>query len=186
MNRLHAIVLTVALAGLCWLGMQAVHEAGHVLAAHATGGTVRHVELHPLTFSRTDVLPNPHPLLERWGGAVGGVLLPLAAWAIAAAAHVPGRVVLRVFAGFCLIANGAYLLADSFARGADGGDLLRHGAAAWQLWLFGVVTISLGLAMWHGQARQLGLARAARVAPAMAWSCLVGFAALVAVELLFA
>jgi hypothetical protein len=34
-----------------WLGMQAVHEAGHVLGARLSGGTVTRVALYPLTLS---------------------------------------------------------------------------------------------------------------------------------------
>ena len=60
-----------------WIGMQAVHELGHVLAASATGGTVQRVVLHPLTISRTDVSPNPSPLAVAWAGPLVGVILPL-------------------------------------------------------------------------------------------------------------
>ena len=41
-----------------WLGMQAVHELGHVLGAWATGAEVRRVVLSPTTISRTDVVNN--------------------------------------------------------------------------------------------------------------------------------
>jgi len=55
-------ILLAALIPLCWLAMQIIHEAGHVLAAWVTGGTVTAVVLHPLAISRTDVAPNPSPL----------------------------------------------------------------------------------------------------------------------------
>jgi predicted Zn-dependent protease len=38
-----------------WLGMQAVHELGHVLGAWWTDGDVSRVVLHPLSISRTDL-----------------------------------------------------------------------------------------------------------------------------------
>ena len=35
--------------------------------------------LHPFTISRTDVSPNPHPLVVAWGGPLVGVGLPIIA-----------------------------------------------------------------------------------------------------------
>ena len=65
-----------------WLGMQWVHEAGHVLGALATGGEVERVVLHPLSISRTDLRVNPRPLIVTWAGPMFGVLAPLAAWLV--------------------------------------------------------------------------------------------------------
>jgi hypothetical protein len=42
-------------------------------------------------------------------------------------------------------------------------ELLRHGASTWQLWLFGAVTIPLGLWLWHGQGRHFGFGPEAKV-----------------------
>jgi hypothetical protein len=28
--------------------------------------------------------------------------------------------------------------------------MLRHGSQPWELWLFGAVAVTLGLALWHG------------------------------------
>ena len=69
-GRLNQIILIGTFIGFSWLGMQAVHELGHVLGAILTGGRVTTVVLHPLTISRTDVFPNPHPLIEVWAGAI--------------------------------------------------------------------------------------------------------------------
>jgi hypothetical protein len=43
MQRFHQILLIGTMLPLCWLGMMAVHELGHVLGAIATGGTVEKV-----------------------------------------------------------------------------------------------------------------------------------------------
>src|SRR5437870_4599390 len=94
--------------------MQAVHEFGHVAGAWLTGGQVARVVLHPLTISRTDLDDNPRPLLVVWAGPLCGVLLPLAAWGIVALGRCLGGYLLRFFAGFCLIANGAYIGVGSF------------------------------------------------------------------------
>ena len=67
---------------------------------------------------------------------------------------------LRFFAGFCLIANGLYIGLGSFGRVGDCGEMLRHGAAPWHLWLFGAVTAPLGLALWHGQGSSFGFGAA--------------------------
>jgi hypothetical protein len=162
-----------------WLGMQAVHESGHVLGAWLTGGRVARVVLYPLTISRTDLRDNPHPLAVAWAGPVAGVAVPLLIWGIAAAAWLPGVFVLRFFAGFCLIANGLYIGVGSIDRVGDCGEMLRHGSEPWQLWLFGVVTVPLGLWLWHRQGPYFGLGPAkGQVNRGVAYGSLVGCLAL--------
>ena len=134
---------------LCWLAMMACHELGHVLAAWCTGGTVTKVVLYPLAISRTDVTPNPHPLAVVWAGPVVGVLLALLVWTAFHVIRIPGTYLLRFFAGFCLVANGAYVGVGSFRAIGDAGDMMRHGAPAWILWLFGVLALPSGLLLWH-------------------------------------
>ncbi len=152
-----------------WFAMQAVHELGHVVGAWLTGGRVAQVVLWPTTISRTDLAENPRPLLVAWAGPVAGVILPLLAWAIAVAARLPGRFLLRFFAGFCLVANGLYLGFGSWGHVGDGGDLLRHGAAMWQLWLFGVAASVAGFGLWFGQGAHFGLGASPRpIAPGTA------------------
>src|SRR5688572_6941096 len=53
-DRFHQVVLLGSLLLLCWLLMQVVHEAGHVLAARISGAEVERIVLHPLSVSRTD------------------------------------------------------------------------------------------------------------------------------------
>jgi hypothetical protein len=158
-DRLHQCLLLGSFLPLCWLGMMAVHEFGHCLAAWASGGGVERVVLHPLTISRTDVTPNPRPLLVTWAGPAFGSLAPVLIMALLVFFAVPGSHFVRFFAGFCRIANGAYLGLGSFDHIGDAGDLLRHGAAAWQLWLFGVLTVPAGFWLWHGQGKHFGLGR---------------------------
>jgi hypothetical protein len=168
MKRLHQVVLIVSALLGSWLGMQAVHESGHALGALLTGGRVAKVVLHPLTISRTDLSHNPRPLLVVWAGPVFGALLPLGGL------RLPGAFVLRFFAGFCLIANGAYIAGGSFGRIGDCGEMLRHGSALWQLWLFGAVTVPAGLWLWHRQGPQFGLGPAkGRVNSGVAYASLV-------------
>lgn len=140
-----------------WLGMQMVHEAGHVAAAWITGGTVAHVELKPWTISRTDVEPNPRPLIERWSGPLVGSVLPVAAWLVSAAAGQSWAYVLRFFAGFCLIANGAYLGVGAFWPVGDAADILRIEPARWPLVLFGIVAVTAGFALWHRLGAAFGI-----------------------------
>jgi hypothetical protein len=157
MSRYYQIILIVATLLASWLGMQDVHELGHVLGAWVRGGHVNRVVLHPLAISRTEVSDNPSPLLVVWAGPLFGTLLPLLVWGIAAALRVPGAFILRFFAGFCLVANGVYIAAGSLWEIGDSGDMLRHGSATWQLWLFGAAAIPMGLGLWHGQGRHFGL-----------------------------
>ena len=69
----------------------------------------------------------------------------------------PGFYLFRFFAGFCLIANGLYLIVDSFGKGGDGGTLIRHGASQWELLLFGLVTTPIGFCLWHGLGPHFGM-----------------------------
>jgi hypothetical protein len=147
---------------LSWLWMQVVHELGHILAATATGGSVVKVVLYPLEISRTDVRPNPRPLLVAWAGPAFGAAVPVIIWAIGAAVRFREAYLLRFFAGFCLIANGAYIAVGSFGRIGDCGEMLRHGSPIWALWLFGAVTIPTGLLMWNGLGKYFGFGGGSR------------------------
>lgn len=156
-NHLHQVVLIGSAVLGSWLGMQAIHESGHVAAAMLTGGRVSQVVLHPLTISRTDFAVNPRPFVTAWAGPIVGVVAPLLLWMLAVGVRLSAAFVLRFFAGFCLIANGLYLGVGSFGGIGDCGDLLRHGAELWQLWLFGALTVPAGLWLWHGQGSHFGL-----------------------------
>jgi len=163
--------------------MMAVHELGHVFGAAVTGATVERVVLHPLTISRTDVSPNPHPGVVVWLGPVIGCLLPMAAIAL-----VPPRLTVlskmaRFIAGFCLVANGAYIAFGSFDRVGDCGEMARTGTPAWIMFAFGIVAIPYGLFLWHG----LGSIRRffdnqALVTPRMTYSLLAALVAIVIAE----
>ncbi|MCI0464503.1 MAG: hypothetical protein L0Z62_46825 [Gemmataceae bacterium] len=157
MERLFQVVLIGSTLAFSWLAMMVVHEAGHVLHAWISGGQVKRVVLHPLDLSRTDLAHNPHPLFVAWGGAIWGCVLPLVLFALVGFRRGPYGYLFRFFAGFCLIANGAYLGAGSFAGAGDAGDIVRHGAPQWVLILFGLTTMALGLWLWHGLGPQFGL-----------------------------
>jgi len=173
-TRLHQIVLIASALLGSWLAMQAIHEFGHVFGAWLTDGRVARVVLHPLTISRTDLSDNPLPLVVVWAGPLVGIALPLALWGLAVAAGLPGAFVLRFFAGFCLLANGLYIGLGSFDGVGDCGEMLRHGSAPWQLWLFAVVTAPAGLWLWHGQGPHFGLGPNRRhIDPRVAYGSLV-------------
>jgi Peptidase M50B-like len=159
-SRLPQFILILSTVLGSWLGMQLVHEFGHVLGAWLTGGRVARVVFHPLTISRTDLAHNPNPLAVVWAGPLFGVTAPLCLWAFAAAVRRTWTFVLRFFAGFCLLANGAYIGVGSFHGVGDCGEMLRHGSALWQLWLFGAVTAPVGLWLWNHQGPHFGLGTA--------------------------
>jgi hypothetical protein len=184
-KRLHQFVLIGSILPLSWLGMMLVHEFGHVLGAWITGGTVAKVVVQAWTISRTEFSHNPHPLIVVWAGPVGGVLLPLTSFGLAHLLRMPGIYLLRFFTGVCLIANGAYLGVCSIYAAGDAGDLLRHGAAMWQLWAFGLLTAPLGFYLWHRQGTHFGLGQAnGQVNPTAAYLSLFLLAAVVAGEIL--
>jgi hypothetical protein len=188
MKRFTQVLLIVTFIGFCWLAMQAIHETGHVLAACLTGAKVAKVVLYPLTFSRTDLSDNPHPLAVVWGGPLFGSLCPLLIFLLARAVRLAWLYLPRFFVGFCLIANGAYIGAGWFL--ADEGDprvMMANGSPIWLLVLFGVLTIPLGLLLWHRQGANFGLGQAGgRVNARAAITSAVLFLAVFTSELLWA
>jgi hypothetical protein len=115
-----------------------------------------------------------------------GVLLPAAVMLMARIAKWRGWYVFQFFAGFCLVANGAYLAFGSIGGIGDAGDLLRHGAAPMLLWLFGLVTIPSGLWLWNGLGSHFSLGNSGRADRLVSYVMLTMTAVLVVLELVFA
>jgi hypothetical protein len=161
MKRLPQILLIVTFIGFSWLGMQVVHETGHVLVARLTGGEVIKVALHPLIVSQTDLGENPHPLAVVWAGPLVGSVLPPLFFGLAAAGRWRETYLFRFFAGFCLIANGVYIgIGWLLADGADPWVMTENGSPVWLLVLFGLIAAPLGLYLWHRQGPHFGLSEA--------------------------
>jgi hypothetical protein len=147
--------------------MLIIHELGHVLAAGATGGAVERIVLVPWAFSRTDLSRNPHPGVVAWAGPLVGGFLPLLAWSVCARLGRRAADLSAFFAGFCLIANGAYLAVGLVLPVGDAEDLLRMGVPPWALALAGAPMVALGLWRWHalGSQRRRTLTRPGAPAP---------------------
>lgn len=157
MKRMNQVILIGSFIPFCWLVFMATHELGHVIAGRATGGTVTRIVLHPFALSRTDILPNPSPLVVVWAGPIVGIALPLTIWALFWKFKIPGDYLARFFTGFCLIANGAYIGIGSFEHVGDAGEMIRNGSPVWMLWLFGIITVPIGFLIWHGLGPKFGL-----------------------------
>jgi len=155
-TRLLQITLIASFFAVCWLLMQVVHELGHIVFTVFPGGEVERVVLHPLTLSRTDVSINPHPLLQVWGGPLVGVVLPIICWGIAYLIRTSIRPLLQLFAGFCCIANGAYIGFAPNSLGLDTYTMLAYGSKRWHLVVFGISMLALGLWLWNGTGKVLG------------------------------
>lgn len=185
-GRLGQFMLIASTLIHCWLGMQVVHELGHIAAGWAGGEAIDKVVLHPLAISRTDVTHDRHPLLVIWAGPILGSALPLALLAASRLLRCELSYMFRFFAGFCLIANGLYLGVGSFDGAGDAGDLIRHGSPRWPLIAFGLACAPAGLWLWDGLGPRYGLGGpAGAVDPrAIRWS--LGLAiAIAAAEILF-
>lgn len=159
----------MALFAASWLTMMTVHECGHVVNAWLSDGHVERVVLHPLAFSRTDLSRNPHPLFVAGGGALWGCLTPIAVWSAAQLLKRPLRYLPRFFAGFCLIANGAYLASGLVLPVGDAEDLIRLGAPRWALAAAGLPLVCVGLALWNGLGRRINPPERQAVAAALIW-----------------
>ncbi len=146
---LRTVLFAIGFSGLAWYAMQAVHEFGHLAGAFMTGGTVQRVVLHPLAISRTDIAPNPHPVIVLWMGPMLGCLLPCVLMLCIPMRWALVRACMQVFAGFCLVANGLYIAVGALAGIGDSRDLLQAGTPRPMLLAFGALAVCLGFWLWH-------------------------------------
>ena len=144
------VIFVAAWIPAAWLVFLWTHEAGHVIAALFTGGKIQQVVLHPFVFSRTDVLPNPSPMIVAWGGAALGPLVAgVALWVLR---RLPkhGTMLYQSLLGFVLIANGIYIGLGVVQPVGDASDMLRLGTARWILGVYGLCVCGLGIGLWGG------------------------------------
>ena len=136
-QRVSCFILLLAAS---WCVMVFTHEAGHVVAGWACGGTLQHADLVPWHLPHSHFDPDPYPLVTLWGGPVLGVLVPLG---IALAVR---RDWMRFIASFCLLANGSYLAVAwwSGERFLDTAKLLAAGAHPAAIAAYCVLTIGAG------------------------------------------
>ena len=173
------IALWTILPLMCWLLMQIAHESGHMLAAWFTGGTVIKVDLHPLHISYTLVSPNPRAAVVCWSGPLIGSGLPVGLWLGAYWLSMRSVHYFQFFAGFCLIANGAYLGTVLIAPAGDTQELLRLGCSPHWMLLFGAITLPAGFWLWNGLGRKFGMGiDAAEISTKetfVVWGCFILF-----------
>ncbi|MDR0327460.1 MAG: hypothetical protein LBI05_04095 [Planctomycetaceae bacterium] len=108
--RFHRAIFLLLFLTACWFSMQAVHELGHVLAAWCSGATVERVVVLPI--SHTDTAQVEYPLFVYGAGAVFGAVFPVLLWLFVGGLRWKTVYLFRFFAGFCLVANGAYIGCD--------------------------------------------------------------------------
>ena len=138
-----------------WLGMMAVHEFGHVLHAWLSKGRVAAIHFGLLDFSETELSYDPHPLFVAWGGPIWGSLIPLMLLALLRKIHLDRlKWITQFFAGFCLIANGAYIAVGWTIEAGDAGVLIRHGASRIVMTIAGAIALACGLMLWHQLAQR--------------------------------
>ena len=77
------------------------------------------------------------------------MLLPLLAAGLARWRRWPAGYAFDLFAGFCLLANGAYVGLGAVDPLGDTERMLRHGTPAWLLAAAGTAAAAMGLWCWH-------------------------------------
>ncbi len=148
-------IQAIFIVWMFFYAMMGIHELGHILLAWTTGGIVTKVVWIPWAISRTDVNPNPSPLLVAWGGAIVGTLLPLTVYGILEAIKSGPRVLVGFFAAFCCLANGLYLGLGWVDQVGDCRELLAYGASVQQLAGFGAILFLIGLGLLDHMDRHL-------------------------------
>jgi len=182
-DRFFQALLIVSTAAFSWLAMMIVHELGHVLHAWLSGAAVTRVVLHPTAFSRTELGENPHPLAVAWGGPIWAVIIPLVLLTVVRRLARPHAYLAAFFAGFCLVANGAYLVGDAL-WGSRAERLVYYGSPQWLPIVVGIAAIAAGLALFDGLGKDFGLGPArGRVDRRAALGISLALLVLVAVEL---
>lgn len=159
LRRLRQIVLVASILWIAWLLMMLIHECGHVLGAIATGGVVRQFVWYPSVLSRTDVFPNPHLLIEIWAGPIFGSAAPLILAVISQAFRLRIAYLFWAIAGFCLIANGAYIGIGSIHPVGDAKELITHDVPRWILAAFGLIATVGGILIWNWISPRFGFGR---------------------------
>jgi hypothetical protein len=99
-----------------------------------------------------------------WAGPIVGVIDPLLAWLLVRwlRKREPTQwqgieSAITFLAGFCLLANGAYLGLGWIDRVGDTGVMMRLGTPVWLMVGFGVLCAVGGFALWHQMGPWLGL-----------------------------
>lgn len=159
----HRVILWFSVVSLSWLFMQVVHELGHISAAWITGGTIALIDLHPLHISHTLVSPNPQPVIVIWAGPLVGILLPVALYLGLRKSFQNKIHFIRFFAGFCLIANGAYLGSAAIEAVGDARDLMIANVPIYLPIAFATLTVPSGFLLWNHQGACFGIGKNGRI-----------------------
>jgi hypothetical protein len=171
----------------CWLAMQLLHELGHLVAAWWLGIEVVRFHFGLLTISHTMLNDSGQTqatlLAVTWAGPLAGMLLPLAIWGIISMCQFQEAFLARFLAGFCLVANGCYLLCGPADGYADTGVLLANGAMRWQLITVGIIGVIPGFLLWNRQGSNFGIGQTPRP---IRWKSVVVSAICLVVIVLFA
>lgn len=153
------VIYWTSLIAMVWWQMQTVHELGHILAALSLNEQIAEINLHPLQLSHTLLESHHYSTIFLWSGPLFGVLLPFALWQLSCFYKRDWSHVLRFYAGFCLIANGAYLGSAAISAVGDAKDLLNQRVPDYYLFTFGAITIPVGFWLWNGQGAKFGLGK---------------------------
>jgi len=160
-HRTTSCILIATWLPFCWLAMQLLHELGHLVAAWRLGVEIVQFHFGLLTVSHTmldDAGQSQATLLATtWAGPMAGMILPLVIWGIVALFRLREAFLARFLAGFCLVANGCYLLCGPADGYADTGILLANGAMRWQLTVVGIIGITLGFLLWNRQGNNFAI-----------------------------
>jgi hypothetical protein len=99
------------------------------------------------------------PLVVVWAGPAFGAIAPAVLAACISAAKLSIGYLVNFFAGFCLIANGAYIGVGTFEHVGDAKDMLRLGTPPWIMLLFGVAAYVVGFWVWNRVSPKLGFGK---------------------------
>lgn len=128
------------LLAISWVVMTQVHEWGHVIGGYLSGGQLIALDVWPWHLPLSIFEPDPQPLITLWSGLLLGIAVP---FMVALVFRMPE---VWFVSHFCWLANGSYISLAwiSGDRYLDTTKLLEHGAPAWSIGLYCLVSIGVG------------------------------------------
>jgi hypothetical protein len=138
----------------------AFHELGHALAMVLDGVTIRAFHLNPFSWSWTFPESLNHPLFTALGGVTFGVVFAAIPALAAIRIQTPAfRIPAVVTAAVALAVDGIYLVAGTFFRIGDGGELLQYGVSRELILALGGLYVAISLLLFAFVQSMLGIGK---------------------------
>jgi len=129
------------------LGLQLMlffHEISHLVVASLLGVELTFIDIFPGKISSMITVPNPYDSVIVWAGILLGSVLPFALIPIWNTKSLQAGTFFKLWAYFCVLANGSYLSLGFWESLSDSGKLIGFGWPVWSIIGIGIVIAAIG------------------------------------------